>query len=487
MRTRDRSQGGCATLPLGAPEEARLCPAWQVGRGYLPVLPSAPVARCRLAMNTPAASGRCALSCSLLAPAPPKNERLPLIPPKPPVVGEGGIWGGSRDGQALVFLLHNPTHPQPPPCWRGPSPPPPPPGVRGETRARGSISEPPTRKTTDMKTIAQFSFLLTTVAVLSACGGGGGAAAPTSNTGTSAASPAPIVPVPATTVVMVTLPGTYSVGSEQSNVFALLNQERTRCGFGALQQDARLDRSASSHAAFLTENGAYYGHTEAPGLPFYTAQTEAGRALAARYPYPVGADLATDAGPLSAPGQLITTFQTRDLLAAPFHLLSLMDSYADLGVGFSRKVRGTTEVNALNITLGRRAGVNDLDPDQVYTYPCQSTTGVHPVLTLESPSPIPSNLPNNNKLYGSPIAVKVRAGRVLALTGAVLTPSAGGPAVAVQIVDTNSTPQPGFVRPDSNYILPLSPLAPGVSYTVQLAGTSDGVPFTKTFSFTTSN
>ena len=215
--------------------------------------------------------------------------------------------------------------------------------------------------------------------------------------------------------------------------------------------------------------------------------TEAARALAAGYTFPVGADLATDSGPLSLPGQLITTFQLGDLLGAPFHLLSLMDSYSDLGVGVSRKVRSTAEINALNITLGRRAGVNDLDPDQVYTYPCQSSTGVHPVLTFESPSPIPLNLPNNNKLFGSPIAVKVRVDRVLALTSATLTPSAGGPAVAVQIVDQSNTPQPAFLRSDSAYILPLSPLAPGVSYTVQLAGTNDGQPFSRSFSFTTAN
>ena len=235
----------------------------------------------------------------------------------------------------------------------------------------------------------------------------------------------------------------------------------------------------------MTENGTYHGHYEVAGLPFFTGVTEAARALAAGYTFPVGADLATDSGPLSLPGQLITTFQLGDLLGAPFHLLSLMDSYSDLGVGVSRKVRNTVEINALNITLGRRAGVNDLDPDQVYTYPCQSTTGVHPVLTLESPSPIPLNLPNNNKLYGSPIIVKVRVGRALALTSANLTPSAGGPAVAVQIVDLSNTPQLAFVRSDSAYILPRSPLTPGTSYTVQLAGTSGGAAFSKVFSFTT--
>ena len=343
---------------------------------------------------------------------------------------------------------------------------------------------PDGQKDENMKTIAQ-SFLLIAAASLSACGGGGGASAPTSNPGTSAAAPAPLPPVPVTTVVTVPTIGTYTVGSEQANVFNLLNAERSRCGFGLLQQNAQLDQSAGAHAAFLTENGTYYGHDEVAGLPFFTGVTESARALAAGYPYPVGADLATDSGLSSVPGQLVTTRQLRDLLGAPFHMLSLLDSFYDAGVGVSRKVRNTVEVNATNIALGRRAGVNDLDPDQVYSYPCQSSTGVHPVLTFESPSPIPTNLSQNNKLYGTPIAVKVRVGRVLALTNAVLTPSAGGPALAVQIVDQSNTPQPAFLRSDSSYILPLSTLAPLTSYTVQLAGTSDGVAFAKTFSFTT--
>ena len=338
-----------------------------------------------------------------------------------------------------------------------------------------------------MKTIAQ-SFLFIAAASLSACGGGGGASAPTSNPGTSAAAPAPLPPVPVTTVVTVPTIGTYTVGSEQANVFNLLNAERSRCGFGSLQQNAQLDQSAGEHATFLTENGTYWGHDERADLPFFTGVTESARALAAGYNFPVGADLATDAGLSSVPGQLLTTRQMRDLFGAPYHMLSLFDAFADVGVGVSRKVRNAVEINATNITLGRRTGVNDLDPDQVYSYPCAGTTGVNPVLTNESPSPVPLTLNPDNKRYGSPVIVKVRVGRVLALTSATLTPSAGGPAVSVQIVDLTNTPQPAFVRPDSAYILPLAPLAPATSYTVQLNGSSDGLAFsTKSFSFTTAN
>jgi hypothetical protein len=83
------------------------------------------------------------------------------------------------------------------------------------------------------------------------------------------------------------------------------------------------------------------------------------------------------------------------------------------------------------------------------------------------------------------VIVKVRTGEVLTLTSVTITPSAGGPAVATQIVSQTNNPQPAFMRSESAYVLPLTPLQPGTTYTVQLAGTSDAAAFTRTYSFTT--
>ena len=326
-----------------------------------------------------------------------------------------------------------------------------------------------------MKTTARFSFLLITAAVLAACGGG--ADAPATVPVTVPAALAPEAAAPA-----------YSAGSEESNTLALLNQERGRCGFGLLKQNSKLDQSAAAHAAYLVQNSLLHGHREDPALPGYTGRNETERAAAVGYLNPVSAVLATLSGPPVAAGTLTSTGQVRGLLASPYHLLSILESVSDVGIGH-RKKNGTdgVERRALNITMGRVEGVNDLDASQAYTYPCEGSTGVNAGLADETPSPIPLNLPNNNKLFGSPIAVKVRAGKVLALTSATLTPSAGGPVVPVQIVDLSNTPQPAFLRSDSAYILPLAPLALGVSYTVQLAGTNDGQPFSRSFSFTTAN
>jgi uncharacterized protein YkwD len=321
-------------------------------------------------------------------------------------------------------------------------------------------------------TIAQFSFLLMTSAALAACGGGGGAAAP-------AAVTVPAAPA--------TVTAGYAAGSQQGEAFALLNAERSKCGFGTLNQSAALDKSAKAHANFLAENGVQFGHTEVAGLPFFSGVEEKDRAAAAGYLDPVGAVLAASTGTLAGSQAYTPSLQVRNILGAPYHVLAATDDFRDAGVGYASKLAGTKESKALNITLGK-PGSNPLDAAQVYTYPCSGSTGVNAFLINESPSPIPSNLAQDFKLYGTPIAVKIRTGKVLALTTATITPTAGGPAVATQIVNRSNDPQSGaLMRADSAFVLPLAPLLPGTSYTVQLAGANDDVALTKTFSFKTAN
>jgi uncharacterized protein YkwD len=332
-----------------------------------------------------------------------------------------------------------------------------------------------------MKTIAQFSFLLMTSAALAACGGGGGATAPATATGAAAAAPAPVT-MPAAPAA----PATYVAGSEQDQAIKLLNVEREKCGFGSLTQDLKLDQAANAHAKFLVENGLSYSHYELAGLPFFTGVQESDRVAAAGYFDPVGAVLVGSVGTLALSQARTISTQVRDLLGAPFHLLNALDSYSVVGVGYAAKIVGANETKALNLTLGK-LGTNSLDAAQVYTYPCEGGTGLNAQMVNESPSPIPLNLAQDFRLYGTPVAIKAKTGKLLALTSATINPTTGGPAVPTQIVDLANTPQPALMNAHSAYVLPMRPLMAGTSYTVQLAGTSDGVAFTKTFSFTTAN
>lgn len=336
-----------------------------------------------------------------------------------------------------------------------------------------------------MKSTTKVFTLLTITSALTACGGGGGGGAPvtaaTSTSSVSTPTPAPA----AGTIVSVVPPTNFTPSSEEEATFLLLNQERGRCGFGLLAQSNKLDQAAKSHTIYLVKNGLQYAHDEVAGLPFFTGTTEIARAAAAGYSNPVGAGLATYQGPVSATG-LRSAKLLRGLLAAPYHLLSLLDNFADVGVGYTQEITGGNEKTALNLTLGTRVGVNDLEGGRVFTYPCQSSVGAPTVLANEVPSPIPSNLPQDFTKFGSPIAVKVKSGSALAVTSAALTPSAGGAPVALQIVTLANTPAQNVMRADSVYLLPLTPLLPGASYTASISGSINGIVVpNNTFSFTT--
>jgi uncharacterized protein YkwD len=331
-----------------------------------------------------------------------------------------------------------------------------------------------------MKTISNIVYSLAAAASLTACGGG--ADAPTTNP--VAATPAPLVATVVTTVPA----ATYTPGGEEVAAFALLNAERSNCGFGLLKQEPKLDQSAGSHAKYLAVNGLNYGHKEAPGLPFFTGVTEADRAAAAGYSGTVAAVMAGD---LDVTGKWGAVDHVRYLLGAPYHLLAMIDSYANVGVGHAKQVSPNLEgyeTTATNITMGQRAGVNDLDPGKVYTYPCEGTAGVNPTLTNETPSPIPMSLTQDYRKFGTPIAITVRAGKTLKVTGVVLAPAAGGAPVATTVVDQVNDPQKSaYMRSAASvaYALPMAPLLPLTAYTSTVTGTSDGAAFTRTFTFTT--
>ncbi len=337
-----------------------------------------------------------------------------------------------------------------------------------------------------MKTMTKSLISIGLTAFLAACGGGGGGdAAP--------AAPAAQTP-PAATTVAGTTAATYAPGGEEANAFALLNKARTECGFGALTQNLNLDRAATSHSAFLTANGAQFGHAEAPGLPGFTGTTPQARAQAAGYGFLVDEDLSTRTSGVGAPGQLRTTREVAALLAAPYHSLSMLSSVSEVGIGYSQiqTAAGSgvaaMEKIALVFDLGLRAGVNDLAADTVHTYPCQGTTGVPIGLPNETPSPIPAALEQDYRLFGSPVIVKARAGQVLNLTVATITPAAGGAAIQNQIVTLANDPQAGALMKASDaYLLPLTPLKAATTYQVNLAGTNNGSAFAKSFSFTTQN
>ena len=120
-------------------------------------------------------------------------------------------------------------------------------------------------------------------ALIAACGGGGGgggaprATASAAVASGQAASDGAALP---STLVSAVPAASYAPWSEAQQAFALLNEERQRCGFGLLAQSAQLDAAAKAHADWQILNNQL-SHREVPGTPGFTGVTPLDRVSAA--------------------------------------------------------------------------------------------------------------------------------------------------------------------------------------------------------------
>ena len=330
--------------------------------------------------------------------------------------------------------------------------------------------------------------ILALTAFLAACGGGGGG-----GTGT-AVTPAPVDPfVPSTITVATTLP-TYPGGSEELAAFNTLNNARTTCGFGGLNQNTVLDQAALNHNFYMVTNNSFT-HSEVSGLPGFTGANSYDRAVAAGYPavtLTFSENLAGRSGTSNKSGYGVDG--VRGLLSAPYHLRGLVGAHRE--VGLSLRSSGALGSGADYIVSGFQpslwlsisAGSTTALPPQrqsstdVLTYPCQGVTGTAFRLFGESPNPVtPRDLATNP--IGQPILVQLLEGRLLVVTSATVTGPSGPVALLPTMTQTNDPN--GRLSSNTAVIMPDLPLQPNTSYSVVINGTNNGVAFTRSFSFST--
>lgn len=321
---------------------------------------------------------------------------------------------------------------------------------------------------------ATTTFTVTAIfaAALVGCGGGGGS----SNTSTP---PAPIVTAPVAANLVTTVTAASYAG-EFASAYNLLNAERGRCGLGLLAQNASLDAAAMSHANYSYTTGDT-AHTETAGQPGFTGVTVFDRAKAKGYP-----------GSQSSVSEVASVgsaaIAIRGLLTAPYHLNALTRGYRDIGVGYQ-----TSASPVLNfvVDLGFNSSVGEqlFSAADVATYPCEGTTGVNKQLRGETPNPIPGRDLVTTPI-GTPIAVRVRPGNVLAITNSGMVNLANGIQVPMRapIVasnDPNKVNGVSYFLPNEGYVAPDVPLDANTKYQVTIVGTNNSAPFSRTFTFTT--
>lgn len=332
-------------------------------------------------------------------------------------------------------------------------------------------------RTTEMKKPRRVIAAASMLAMLYACGGGGG-----EETGATPSDPAP-----ADSSINSQVPSSsYAAGSEELAAFNLLNAERIRCGFGALQQNAQLDQAALAHADWMLINNIYE-HEESTAYPNgFTGVYPWDRASAAGYQW---TDIAEGISFGSSGSKLGRGAKgVRELLVGAYHAYGVLLPMKDIGLS----VREPADVGASTLivpTEGLVGTTNDhqlLSGAEVTTYPCEGTTGTEYQLTSEKPNPVPGRNLSTSPL-GHPITVMVRHGQTLTLTYAQMQRVSDGAAVVLRTPVTGAADPNGMLTylPHVGYVIPDGPLQPNTSYQVTVAGTNNGTPFQRTFVFTT--
>jgi uncharacterized protein YkwD len=333
---------------------------------------------------------------------------------------------------------------------------------------------------------------------LTACGGGASSSSDTPTSATTPVSPTPtivpITPAVSTTVAIVGAaapqPNTYS--TEELATFNVFNTARLNCGFGALQQSTQLDVAALNHTRYQVENSVV-SHNEITGNPGFTGITLTDRLTAANYlNYRSAGEVIASLSAIAKPGW--GSKLASNLMAAPYHLLGLMQGNREIGISFMTggpigsgadiTYAGAPPTTLLTADMGSSATLlpQAQDANSVLTYPCQGTTGTAWQMTDETPNPVaPRNLATNP--IGQPIFVQALSGQTLVILSASVTGPLGSVALLPTLTAAND--QNAHLSGNQAILMPNLPVAPTASYTVSITGTHNGTAFAKTFSFTT--
>ena len=286
---------------------------------------------------------------------------------------------------------------------------------------------------------------------------------------------------------------TYPVESEEMYAFEVLSSERARCGFGLLQPSAELDEAAKGHARWLFANSAQ-GHMQQPGTPGFTGQAPWDRVIAANY----GPDFSFESTEVqvfyNGTEQGAGAKAVRSLLNAPYHLMSMLRGYREVGIGVREKKDlglSNSNKNIVNIVLAakNREGFHVVKAPSVRTYPCEGSVGMVLSLRHETPNPFP-----DRDLFvqpvGTSIGVVAEVGRTLTISSASVINAKTGATVptlapVTGLSDRNATADNKIVEDNEGFISTSIPLEADTPYQVSLSGTLGATRFSSRFTFTT--
>jgi len=317
-----------------------------------------------------------------------------------------------------------------------------------------------------------FSSLMAVAAILSACGGG-------NSSTTSAATSTLVTSVPTPT---------YAAGSVQLGIYEELNNLRSIVGSGLLAQNTILDTSAAAHLNYLNLNISTSLPTssiEVVGNPGYTGTTPTVRAQNAGYATGGTVGELVDAFEGSASGSGCVAGWENSV----YHMLILFSGVRDVGIAageVSLPNLGTTVVlNDCVVDNGTLVAFQNPASNVILVYPYSGQTGVTGSFNNQAESPAPA--PDLSGV-GHPIGVQVSA--PISSINTFTLATADGTIVPTRILVSAQT-SGSLTVVDSNlnsnnaFLVPISALASGTTYTVVFNAVVNGATVSNTWSFTT--
>ena len=282
---------------------------------------------------------------------------------------------------------------------------------------------------------------------------------------------------------------TYAEGSAELAAYRMLSQERERCGFGVLRQDARLDTAARAHAVYMAKNFNWtmafpVSAAENPSKPAFYEEAPWTRAPKAGYPAGPVREVNAFIGVLNGePGE--AAFVARVGLASPLVAPRLLSAGTpDFGIGADRTPPGTANVALEFVTMDFGGSITQPMLTSVQTYPCEGATDVRALSYGEMPGAFFGRTTAHPIYVFGDASLKVSEAVVLGPYG----DNVRGPLGRVEvlgILGAGHMEWGPYTTTGGIAAIVLGRLEYDIPYNVTIKGTNKGVPFVRSFSFRT--
>jgi uncharacterized protein YkwD len=312
---------------------------------------------------------------------------------------------------------------------------------------------------------------LVVVSGLSACGGGGGGSDSGSNGGLAGTPVASNPPAGGTVTPGANAPvQTNNIAVDGRN---WINYRRTQLGVPTVTENALINNAAQGHSEYLRTNNVM-SHDQVAGRPGFTGATLGERLNAAGYT--LGSNGYAYGEVISGTSNSSGFFMAEELVTAIYHRFVMFEpKFREIGTGAATASNG---YNYFTADLATRGGFGPgIAANAIVVWPFNGQTQVTPNFMSNSEQPDP--VPDRNEV-GYPISVHANIDAPVTVQTFTVRPRGGANLQVLAVSPSGSATQRTAAA-----IIPLAPLRAATTYDVSFAGTVNGAPVSRDWSFTT--